>query len=132
MTLLDFVRLTRAHLLSLVFLTLVGGGAAYGLTMRMPEVFVADASGYVRVAGTGTSTGDGIAATSLGGSKADSYLPLVTSRAVAERAIAATGIQASPAEVAGRVSASVATNSVILKVTALGPSPEESRSWPTP
>ena len=127
MTLLDFVRLTRAHLLSLVFLTLVGGGAAYGLTMRMPEVFVADASGYVRVAGTGTSTGDGIAATSLGGSKADSYLPLVTSRAVAERAIAATGIQASPAEVAGRVSASVATNSVILKVTALGPSPEESR-----
>ncbi len=127
MTLLDFVRLTRAHLLSLVFLTLVGGAVAYGLTLRMPEVYLADASGFVRVAGSGESTGDGLAANSLGGSKAESYLPLVTSRAVAERAIAATGIDATPAEVAGRVGASVATGSVILKVTATGPTPEESR-----
>ncbi|MBM6404322.1 polysaccharide biosynthesis tyrosine autokinase [Phycicoccus sp. CSK15P-2] len=127
MTLLDFVRLTRAHMLSLVFLTLVGGAVAYGLTLRMPEVYVADASGYVRVEGTGTSTGDGIAATSLGGSKADSYLPLVTSRAVAQRVIEETGIQATPAAVAARVSASVAESSVIMKVRATGPSPEESR-----
>ncbi len=127
MTLLDFVRLTRAHLLGLVFLTLFGGAAAYGMTLRMPEVYLADASGYVRVEGSGTSTGDGIAATSLGGSKADSYLPLVTSRAVAERAIEQTGIPASPAEVAGRVGASVAANSVILRVTATGPNPEEAR-----
>lgn len=127
MTLLDFVRLTRAHLLGLVVLTLVGGGAAYGLTLRMPEVYLADASGYVAVAGQGASTGDGIAAASLGGSKADSYLPLVTSRAVAERAIRLTGIAASAPEVAGRVSATVAPNSVILQVSATGPSPEESR-----
>lgn len=127
MTVLDFVRLTRAHLLTLVVLTLTGAGVAYGLTLRMPEVYLADASGYVVVGGDRQSTGDGLAATSLGGSKADSYLPLVTGRAVAQRAIEATGIEASPAEVAARVGASVAPSSVILKVTATGPTPEEAR-----
>ena len=127
MTLLDLVRLTRAHLLSLLVLTLVGGASAYALTLRMPSVYVADASGYVKVAATGDTTGEGIAATTLSGSKAESYLPLVTSRAVAQRAIELTGIDASPAAVAGRVTASVAPSSVILEVTASGPSPEESR-----
>ena len=127
MTVLDFVRLTRAHLLSLVVLTLVGAGTAYAITLRMPEVYQADASGYVVVGGDRTSTGDGLAATTLGGTKADSYLPLVTGRAVAQRAIDETGIQASPAEVAGRVGATVAPNSVILDVTATGPTSEEAR-----
>lgn len=127
MTVLDFVRITRAHLVSLVVLMLAGAGAAYALTLRMPEVYLADASGYVVVSGDQTSTGDGIAATSLGGTKADSYLPLVTGRAVAQRAIEDTGIAASPPEVAARVGASVAPNSVILKVTATGPTAEEAR-----
>src|SRR5688572_8012966 len=93
----------------------------------MPEVYLADASGYVVVGGDRQSTGEGLAATTLGGSKADSYLPLVTGRAVAQRAIEATGIEASPAEVAARVGATVAPNSVILRVTATGPTPEEAR-----
>ncbi|PKW27090.1 polysaccharide biosynthesis tyrosine autokinase [Phycicoccus duodecadis] len=127
MTLLDFVRLSRTHLLSLVLLTLLGGAAAFGLTTRLPQVYQADASGYVRVTAAGSSTGEGIAANALSGSKADSYLPLVTSRAVAQRAIEATGVKASPASVASRVTASVAPDSVILKVTATAPSPEEAR-----
>jgi capsular exopolysaccharide synthesis family protein len=126
-TLLDFVRLTRANVWMILVLVLTGVGAAYVLTDRMPEVYRADASGYVRVAGQAESTGEGIAATTLSGSKAESYLPLVDSRAVAQRVIDETGIEASPAEVAGRVTASVATNSVILEVTATGPTPEEAR-----
>lgn len=127
MTLLDAVRLSRAHWLHLVVLTLVGVAAAFVLTERMPSVYVADASGYVVVSGEQRSSGEGLAATTLGGTKADSYLPLVTGRAVAQRAIEATGIDASPAQVAARVSASVADNSVVLRVTASGPSAEESR-----
>ncbi len=127
MTLLDFVRLTRANVWMILVLALTGVGAAYVLTERMPEVYRADASGYVRVAGPAESTGEGIAANTLSGSKAESYLPLVDSRAVAQRVIDETGIEASPAEVAGRVTASVATNSVVLEVTATGPSPEEAR-----
>ncbi|MFQ6173048.1 polysaccharide biosynthesis tyrosine autokinase [Oryzobacter sp. R7] len=127
MTLLDAVRLSRAHLLHLVVLTLVGVAAAVVITERMPPVYVADASGYVVVSGEQRSSGEGLVATTLGGTKADSYLPLVTGRAVAQRAIEATGIDASPAEVAARVSASVAENSVVLKVTATGPTAEESR-----
>ncbi|WP_392544993.1 polysaccharide biosynthesis tyrosine autokinase [Oryzobacter telluris] len=127
MTILDFVRLSRAHLLHLVVLTVVGAGAALAVTSQMPAVFLADASGYVVVGGDPQSSGEGLAETTLGGSKADSYLPLVTGRAVAQRAIEETGIQASPAEVAGRVSASVAPNSVILKVMATGPTSEQAR-----
>ncbi len=127
MTILDFVRLSRAHLLHLVVLTVVGAGVALAVTAQMPTVFLADASGYVVVGGDPQTSGEGLAETTLGGTKADSYLPLVTGRAVAQRAIEETGIQASPAEVAGRVGASVAPNSVILKVTATGPTPEQAR-----
>jgi succinoglycan biosynthesis transport protein ExoP len=126
-TLLDFARVTRAHLWMILVLTVAGAGAAYAITERLPQVYQADASGYVRVGGGDGSTGEGIAATSLGGSKADSYLPLVTSRAVAQRVIEDTGIDATPAELAGRVAANVAPNSVILEVTATGPTPEEAR-----
>ena len=113
MTLLDLARLTRANAVMILVLLLTGVGAAYLITVRMPHVYQADASGYVRVAGAAESTGEGIAATTLSGSKAESYLPIVDSRAVAQRVIDETGIDASPAEVAGRVSASVAPNSRI-------------------
>ena len=127
MTLLDFVRLTRANVWMILVLVLTGAAAASVITARIPHVYQADASGYVLVAGQAESTGEGIAATSLSGSKAESYLPLVDSRAVAQRVIDETGIDASPAEVAGRVTASVAPNSVILEVTATGPTPDEAR-----
>ncbi len=127
MTLLDFVRLTRVHVWMILVLVLTGLAGAYALTTRMPHVYKADASGYVRVSGASESTGEGLAANTLSGSKADSYLPLVTSRAVAQRAIDETGIDATPAAVAARVSAAVAPNSVILQVSATGPSPDEAR-----
>ena len=85
MTILDFVRLSRAHVWSLLFLTLVGAGSAWVITQRMPEVYLADASGYVMVGSDQQTSGEGLAATTLGGTKADSYLPLVTGRAVRGR-----------------------------------------------
>lgn len=127
MTVLDFVRLSRAYLPFLVLMTLLGGGAAYAWTARQPAVYLANASGYVVIGGAQASTGDILAGNAAGGSKADSYLPLVTGRSVAERAIEETGIDASPAAVAARVGAFVVPNSVVLKVTATGPTPEESR-----
>ncbi len=127
MTLLDVVRLTRANALMIFVLVVTGLAAAFVITSRTPHVYQADASGYVRVTGSAESTGEGIAATTLSGSKAESYLPIVDSRAVAQRVIDETGIRASPAEVAGRVSASVAPNSVVLEVAATGPTPEEAQ-----
>src|SRR5690349_19967454 len=79
------------------------------------------------VGGEQQTSGEELAATALGGTKADSYLPLVTGRAVAQSAIEATGIDATPAQVASRVSATVAPESLILKVTATGPNPEDAR-----
>jgi succinoglycan biosynthesis transport protein ExoP len=126
-TVLDFVRLTRAYLVLLVLATVVGAGAAYLYTSRSPDVYAANASGFIRVGGSSESVGDVLAGNAVGGSKAESYLPLVTGRAVAQRAIDKTSIAASPAEVASRVSAFVAPGSLIMKVTATGPTPEQAR-----
>jgi len=64
-TLLDFVRLTRANVWMILVLVLTGAAAASVITARIPHVYQADASGYVLVAGQAESTGEGIAATSL-------------------------------------------------------------------
>jgi succinoglycan biosynthesis transport protein ExoP len=126
-TVLDFVRLTRAYLVFLMVATLLGAAAAYLYTSRTPDVYAADASGYIVVSGASESVGAGVAGNALGGSKAESYVPLVTGRAVAQRAIEETGIKASPAALASRVSGFVAPGTLILKVTATGPTPEQAR-----
>lgn len=121
------MRLSRAYLVWLVLASLVGAGLAFLNTSRIPDVYAADASGYIVVGGSSESVGEGLAGNALGGSKAESYVPLVTGRAVAQRAIEETGINSSPAAVAGRVSGFVASGTVILKVSATGPTPEEAR-----
>lgn len=128
MTFIQLLRLARTQLKFLVALTLIGGSLAFIYAQRVPAVYASDASGYVLVAGSGASTGDALAGSALAGSKAASYLPLVTSRAVAANAIERTGIKASPSAVAARVTASVVPDSNVLKIYATGPTPEEAQA----
>lgn len=127
MTIVDFVRLTRLNLWLIVLAVIIGGAVGYGYALTLPKVYTADASGYVVTASPQMSTGDVFAGSALAGSKADSYLPLVTSRAVASKVIEKLGLEASPGEIAGRVSASVEPNTVLLRVYAAGPTPEQAR-----
>ncbi|PRY63206.1 capsular exopolysaccharide synthesis family protein [Knoellia remsis] len=126
MTFLDFVRLSRANLLRIVLLVLIGAGLAFAYAQTLPKVYAADASGYV-VTGGGQNTGDVFAGSTLAGSKAESYLPLINSRAVGKRAGEIIGSDAPPEVLAARVAGSVAPGSVILKINATGPTPTDAR-----
>lgn len=127
MTLLDFVRFTRANLLRLVIAALLGAGIALGYAMTLPKVYVADASGFVQASPERQTSGEVWTSNALAGSRADAYRYLVSSRAVAAVVIAELGLAASPAEVAARVSATVEQGSNIIKVTATGPTPRQAR-----
>lgn len=127
MTLIDFVRLSRANLWRIIFATVAGYALAYGYASTLPKVYTADASGYVVTASGAQTTGDVFAGSALAGSKADSYLPLVTSRAVAAEVVKKLNLDADPASIAGRVSGMVEPASVILRVSAVGPTPEQAR-----
>ncbi len=127
MTLIEFVRLSRANLWRLVLALVAGYVLAYGYAMTLPKIYTADASGYVVTASGAQTTGDVFAGSALAGSKADSYLPLVRSRAVAARVIQKLRLDADPASVAGMVSGMVEPSSVILRVSAVAGTPEQAR-----
>ena len=127
MTLIDFVRLSRANLWRIILAVLAGAVLAYGYAATLPKIYTADASGYVVTASGAQTTGDVFAGSALAGSKADSYLPLVRSRAVAAEVVKKLNLNADPAAIAGRVSGMVEPSSVILRVSAVGPTPEQAR-----
>lgn len=126
MTLIDFVRISRTNILRLIALALVGAGLAFVYASRLPEIYQADASGFI-VAQSDQTTGGVYTGTSLAGSKAESYLPLVTSRAVGAGAAEIMGSSESPGALIPRVSPSIATGSTILKVVASGPTPQDAQ-----
>ena len=54
MTILDFVRTTRANLLLLIAGIVIGAIAGLGYSLLQPKVYAASASGYVTVGQSGT------------------------------------------------------------------------------
>lgn len=124
MTLLDFLRLTRANLLFLLAGVLLGAGLGYGYSYTQPAVYTATSSGYVTTPGA-AGIGDIISGDAAAQSKASSYLPLVTSRSVAEKIAASSNTGLSADEIPGKLSASVDSNSTLIKVTARAGSGED-------
>lgn len=127
MTLIDFVRLTRANLWRLILAVLIGGVAAYGYALTLPKVYASNASGYVVAGGGDQTTSAVIQGNAIAGNKAESYVPLVMSRAVGAKVVQKLGLRASATDVSSRVTGSVDPGSVILRVSAVGPTPEQAR-----
>ncbi len=122
MTVLDFVRLTRANLLLLLGLGMLGLVGAYGYSQTLPVVYAAEATGTV-IAGTSVSVGDAAAGLSLAQMKAASYVPLVNGRGVGERVVRELGY-GTPGGVAASLSASVPEGATIFRVVARSGTPE--------
>lgn len=128
MTLVEFIRLTRANLWRFFIAVVAGAALAYGYAMTLPKVYAADASGYVTTRSTGSQTAPDIfTGSALAGTKADSYLPLVNSRAVGERVAKELNLKADAASIAARLTPFLQPSTVILRVTAVGPTPQEAR-----
>lgn len=132
MTLRDFLKLTRRRLGTILVCTLLGAVAAAGLLLVTPTTYSAQATAYVRVAMPQTSDGSNdsgsyAAAAQLASQKVKAFVSVFTSQSVAESVIKELNLDTTPAELADRVSASNAANSLTIVVTATGDSPEQAR-----
>lgn len=129
MTLLDFIRLTRANIVLLVIGVVVGGLLGFGLATIQPKTYAATSSGYVTL-GTGNST-EGSAGGILSGdaaaqAKAKAYLPLITSAPVAEKIAKSSQTSLDKDAIASHLSASVEDGSTLIRVKATASKPEDS------
>ena len=120
MTVLDFWKLTRHNLLLLLAAVLVGlgGGALY--SMSRPVLYTSTAVGLM-VAGDSSTIGGAVTGTSLAQSRAAAYVPLVTSRSVAER------IKNELGSVPGTITGAVVPGSTLFHITAIASTPEKAK-----
>lgn len=123
MTVLDFLRLTRKNWVILLAGVLLGAVAMFGYTAVQPRVYVANSSGYVVANGTNGFM-DAMSGNEAASSKARSFIPLLTSRAVFEQIAADPGIDLGGQPLDGRLSAWVAEGSTLLEVAASASTPE--------
>lgn len=126
MELTDYLRILRANWIALTAAILAGLLAAGLWSVLQPKVFTADASGYVAAAGS-TDIGSSMVGNQLAQSKVRSYVDIGSWRSVAEHAITSLGLNESPESVIDRVSVTNPTDTVVLRVTAEGNSPEAAR-----
>lgn len=127
MTFVELFRLMRSHLGRLLLATLLGGALGYGYASTLPPVFAADSSGQIVVAAPQSDIGSILANSSVAASKVSAFLPYAQTRAVAQRAIEETGINATPAQIVGRISATIPDGTSMIRVSATAPTAEEAR-----
>jgi capsular exopolysaccharide synthesis family protein len=127
MELRSYLPILRAHWIAMALLVLVGGLMAFGWAALQPKVFTADASGFV-TAGSNADTGNALVGDNLAQSKVKSYIDVGSSRAVAQFAIDDLGLSdVQPEELVGRIDVTNPADTVLLKVSATGPTPTDAR-----
>lgn len=126
MTVVDFVRLTRANLRIIFVMFSLALLVGFIYTSRQPVVYTATSKGYVAV-NSGSSVSDVFSATSLAQQKLSQYVGLVSSTRVADDVISQLKLSESPGDIASRFSAVGATDNPSLTIFAKAGSPAEAR-----
>ncbi|MEO5664395.1 MAG: polysaccharide biosynthesis tyrosine autokinase [Nocardioides sp.] len=126
MTFGDVVRLGRAYRWMLAGCTVLGILIMVALTTREPVLYDATSTGVVKV-GAATNAGEEMGNLSLAREKAELYIALVPTTPVAERVIDELDLDLPPSAIASRFSASVDASGILLRIRAVGTTPEEAR-----
>ena len=128
MELNDYLRILRNHWLGVVVIvvTCVGLAGIYSLTQ--PKLYAANAAGFVSAGGTATDPALSSVSDSLAKSRAKSYVDIAKSRATAQTVITELGLNTSPAELIGQISAEQPSDTVLIKITAKAGSPREAQA----
>ena len=116
MTVIDFLRLTRANLGLLL---------AFGVALAQPKIYTSSSTGFVTTTGS-SSLGDVLNGDVAAQNKANAYIPVISSRSVAEKIAQDPALGLTADEVAGHLTASVVPNSALIKVDATADDPEKS------
>ncbi|ALS57656.1 polysaccharide biosynthesis tyrosine autokinase [Rathayibacter toxicus] len=134
MELRDVLRLLRDHWLAIVAAILLGTLFAFAWSQLQTPRYEANSQGIVSVATSGTSSDQNQAiytrqiADSVAKSSLATYLPIATSRAVAEIAIQKLGLDESPESVISAISVTSDTTAPVLKVTASASRPDAAQT----
>lgn len=123
MTVLDFLRLTRANVALLLATTLSGALLGLGYALMQPKTYTSSSTGFVTTSGN-ASLGDVLSGETAAQNKANAYVPLISSRAVAEKIAQKSTLNLKPGDVAGHLQASVVPGSALIKVSATTENPQ--------
>lgn len=124
MTVLDFVRLTRASLRTLLVMVTLGLLLAFVWTIRQPVVYTATADGVV-VADNGSSVSDASTATQAAATKASAYAQQMRSIDLVTGVKEQLGLPDSVGALTGRISAVNVEGSATVTVAATGSTPQD-------
>ncbi|PEH50706.1 tyrosine-protein kinase domain-containing protein [Micrococcus luteus] len=116
MTVVDFLRLLRASLLTLLVATLVGGLLGWGYSAMQPRLYASESTGFLAPRSTENSV---ITGGLPGDSRGAAYLALINSPAVLDRVAQETG-----QDVSGQLDATSVDGSNLIKVTATSQDPQ--------
>lgn len=128
-TIEDFLRLLLRNVLLLIVVTVLGAAVGLGISFTRTPVYSASALGYVSASSQMDEDGNPISQASgnmdFQYAKAQSYLPLFTTRAVGERVVEELGLSQSADQVAGSLQTTLDPNAPIITVTAVASTPQE-------
>lgn len=122
----DYWRILRAHWVSILVITLVGGILAFSWTLLQPRVYSADASGMLST-GVSSDISAAVAGETYAKSRIKAYLDVAKSRSVAESAIAELDLDATPEAIVRQISVMNPLDTPVIRVTANAASPQQAR-----
>lgn len=126
MTLDDYALILRRYWLAIAAFVTAAVLVAFGVSLTMPKVYTADASGFVTAESDGNA-GMAMVIDSLAKSRATSYVELAKTRAVADRVIENLGLDTTSTALVNRITATVPTDTVTLRISATAPTAQEAQ-----
>ncbi|MBS1672883.1 MAG: polysaccharide biosynthesis tyrosine autokinase [Actinobacteria bacterium] len=127
MSIEDYWRVVRRHWAAIILSLAAGVVVAFGVSLLMPKVYTADASGFV-VSQSSGSTGIASLGDTYAKSRAKSYVEIAKNRTVAQAVIDDLKLTTTPQALVNQISASVPLDTVTLRVTAQAASPQEAQN----
>lgn len=132
MTFQDLITLTRRRFVAIAVCMLLGLASAIALLWVTPQSYTANSTAYVRVSvpesdGTSANANAYYNASQLATQKVKAFVPVFTSQTVAQAVIDQLGLKESPTELASALTASNATNSLTINVTATASTADQAR-----
>lgn len=119
----DFVRMIRRYWLGEAIIVLATIGLVAGFTALQPRVYQSTSTGLTQAA-AGESLSMTFAGESLAKSRAETYVRVATSDAVAKRAQEILGTDRSVSDLLGKITATLPADTAIIEITASASSPE--------
>jgi capsular exopolysaccharide synthesis family protein len=119
----DFISLLRRYWLGEILIVLATIAMVAVFTALQPRVYTASASGLTQAA-SGESLSMALAGDSLAKSRAETYVRVATSDAVAKRASELLGNNRSVGDLLGHVSASLPADTAVIEISARADTPD--------